>query len=177
MHILEGLIKAISVVDEVVRIIRGSKDKADSKRNLINTFKFSEAHAEAIVNLQLYKLSNTDITTFVNEKNALEASIKELNEILADERKLHKVIIKDLKAIADKYGDDRRTSIEEKGETIVINKRDLIAKEDCYVVVTKDGYIKRASLKSQKSSDGSLPGIKNGDVLMGYRVLSTLDYL
>lgn len=177
LHILEGLIKAISVVDEVVRIIRGSKDKADSKHNLMDKFKFSDAQAEAIVNLQLYKLSNTDITTFINEKNALEASIKELNEILADERKLHKVIIKDLKAIADKYGDDRRTSIEEKGETITINKRDLIAKEDCYVVVTKDGYIKRSSLKSQKSSDGSLPGIKNGDVLMGYRVLTTLDYL
>lgn len=177
LHILDGLIKAVSVVDEVVKIIRASKDKNDSKKNLIERFEFSEVQAEAIVNLQLYKLSNTDITTFLNEKASLEQSIKELREILADEKKLHKVIIKDLKQIADKYGDARRTTIEEKGETVVINKRDLIAKEDCYVVVTRDGYVKRSTLKSFKSSDGALPGIKSGDVLVGQRVLNTLDYL
>ncbi len=177
LHILDGLIKAVSVVDEVVKIIRASKDKQDSKKNLMSAFGFSELQAEAIVNLQLYKLSNTDITTFVNEKKALEASIEELKQILSDEKKLHKVIIRDLKAIADKYGDDRRTSIEEKGETIVIDKRDLIAKEDVYVVVTKDGYAKRSSLKSQKSSDGALPGLKEGDTLMCAQVLNTLDYV
>ncbi|MCH5180901.1 MAG: DNA topoisomerase IV subunit A [Erysipelotrichales bacterium] len=177
LHILEGLIKAVSVVDEVVRIIRRSKDKADSKKNLIERFAFSEIQAEAIVNLQLYKLSNTDITTFMNEKAALEASIHELKEILADEKKLHKVIIKDLKAIADKYGDVRRTVIEEKGETITIDKRDLIAKEDVYVVLTRDGYAKRSTLKSQKSSDGALPGIKNGDIMIGSKILNTMDYV
>lgn len=177
LHILEGLIKAVSVVDEVVKIIRGSKDKADSKQNLIARFAFSEEQAEAIVSLQLYKLSNTDITTFVNEKSNLEASIEELKAILADEKKLHKVIIKDLKQIADKYGDDRRTSIEEKGEEVAINKRDLIAKEDCYVALTRDGYVKRSTLKSYKSSDGSLPGIKSSDVLVGTGLFTTLDYL
>ncbi|MCH5171645.1 MAG: DNA topoisomerase IV subunit A [Erysipelotrichales bacterium] len=177
LHILEGLIKAVSVVDEVVRIIRRSKDKADSKKNLIEAFAFSEAQAEAIVNLQLYKLSNTDITTFMNEKAALEASIHELNEILNDEKKLHKVIIKDLKAIADKYGDVRRTVIEEKGETVIIDKRDLIAKEDVYVAITRDGYAKRSTLKSQKSSDGALPGIKTGDIMIGSRILNTMDYV
>ncbi len=177
LHILEGLIKAVSVVDEVVHIIRQSKDKADSKKNLIERFSFSDAQAEAIVNLQLYKLSNTDITTFINEKNTLEASIHDLNEILSDEKKLHKVIIKDLKAIANKYGDARRTLIEEKGETITIDKRDLIAKEDVYVVLTKDGYAKRSTLKSQKSSDGALPGIKSGDLMIGSRILNTMDYV
>lgn len=177
LHILDGLIKAVSVVDEVVHIIRHSKDKADSKNNLKQRFAFSDEQAEAIVNLQLYKLSNTDITTFMNEKAALEASIQELNEILSDEKKLHKVIIRDLKAIGDKFGDARRTTIEEKGETVAIDKRDLIAKEDVYVVLTRDGYAKRSTLKSQKASDGALPGIKAGDVMIASKILNTMDYI
>lgn len=177
VHIVEGLIKAVSIVDEVVRIIRASKDKSDAKKNISSQFGFSEEQSEAIVTLQLYKLSNTDITTFVNERDSLNASIKNLEEILADPKKLDKVIINDLKTISNKYGTPRLTQIEVKEEKVMIDKRDLIAKEDVIVVFTRDGYCKRSSLKSYKSSDNALPGIKKGDALAGIVQANTIDYL
>jgi len=177
IHIVEGLIKAISMLDVVVATIRASKDKSDAKKNLIAKFGFSEEQAEAIVVLQLYKLTNTDVTILTNEMRDLERKISELEGILSDRKKLDKVIIGDLKLIAAKYGTPRKTSIEEKVETVQIDKRDLIVKEDSMVVITRDGYVKRSSLKSYKSSDGALPGLKSDDVLVGFMQANTADYL
>ena len=177
LHIVEGLIKAISIVDQVVEVIRASKDKADSKLNIQNKFGFTEPQSEAIVTLQLYKLSNTDISIFVNEKETLETNIKELNEILDDKNKLDRLIIRDLKEIITKYNSDRKTSIEDKVVAKVIDKRDLISKEEVMIAVTRDGYIKRSTLKSYKAGEGCLPGLKDGDLLIGKAQCLTTDNL
>ena len=178
LHIVDGLIRAISVVDEVVKTIRASKDKANAKENLISKFGFSNEQAEAIVMLQLYKLTNTDITTLENEKKALNKEIAQLQDVLNNEKSLNRIIINDLKEIALKYGDDRRTKIIEKGEIIQIDKRDLIAEEDVMVALTRDGYIKRSSLKSYRSSgENALPAIKTGDLFMMADMASTKDTL
>ena len=177
LHIVEGLIKAISIVDQVVEVIRASKDKADSKLNIQNKFGFTEPQSEAIVTLQLYKLSNTDISIFVNEKETLETNIKELNEILEDKNKLDRLIIRDLKEIITKYNSDRKTSIEDKVVAKVIDKRDLISKEEVMIAVTRDGYIKRSTLKSYKAGEGCLPGLKDGDLLIGKAQCLTTDNL
>lgn len=178
LHIIEGLIKAISVVSEIIAIIRKSTDKANAKVNIINAYGFSEEQAEAIVMLQLYKLSNTDITVLKNEKEAILNSISELKDILSNEKSLNNVIIRDLKKIVQKFGDERRTQIMEKGEVIQIDKRDLIADEDVMVALTRDGYIKRSSLKSYRSSgDNALPGVKSSDLLVTSSMLNTKDFL
>lgn len=178
LHIVDGLIKAISVVDEVVKTIRASKDKSDAKENLMSRFKFSNEQAEAIVMLQLYKLTSTDITTLENEKKALESDIANLNDILNNEKSLNRVIIRDLRDIAAKFGDDRRTEIVEKGEIIQIDRRDLIAEEDVMVAITRDGYIKRSSLKSYRSSgENALPALKTGDYFVMSDQASTKDIL
>ena len=176
LHIVDGLIKAISIVDEVVKVIRASKDKADAKDNLISKFGFSNEQAEAIVMLQLYKLTNTDITILENEKRALTKEIAELKDILENEKSLNRVLVNDLKEIALKYGDDRRTQIIEKGAVIQVDKRDLIAEEDVMVALTRDGYIKRSSIKSYRSSgENALPAIKTGDLFVMADVASTKD--
>lgn len=178
LHIVEGLIQASLNIKEVVEIIRKSKDKADSKVNLMNFYGFSNEQAEAIVTMPLYKLSHTDEVTLEKEKAQLIKDIAILEGILSDENKLNRVIIRDLKAIAEKYGDDRRTSIEEKEEIAPIDKRKLIAKTDVMVSLTRDGYLKRSSIKSYRSSgDNVLPGLKVGDVLVAGGLVSTTDYL
>ncbi len=178
LEIVEGLIKAISMLDEVVKVIRKSQDKQDAMANLEKKFAFSKPQADAIVSLQLYRLTNTDVTTLKEEEKNLKATIKTLKEILNDREVLNKKIIKDLKAISLQYGQNRLTKIvTEPKETIQIDKRDLIAKEDLYIAVTRDGYIKRSPLKSYKSSEGLWPGIKEADLLIGTGQATTLDYL
>lgn len=177
LHIVDGLMRAISIVDDVVHLIRKSKDKADAKKRLQEQYAFTEVQSEAIVTMQLYKLSNTDITIFMNEKADLERKIHELQEILQDEKKLEKVIINDLREISKHYATPRKTSIEEKDEPIAIDRRDLIAKEDVMIAVTRDGYIKRSSLKSYRANEGAYPGMKSGDVLIGVVEANTTDYL
>ena len=113
LHIVEGLIKAISIINEVVQLIRKSKDKADAKLNLQNTFGFTEPQSEAIVTMRLYKLTNTDVTIYVAEKENLINQINDYEEILANPNKLKKVIINDLKVIVKQFGQPRRSSIEE----------------------------------------------------------------
>lgn len=176
LHIVDGLILASININEVVEIIRKSKDKADSKVNLMNRYDFSNEQAEAIVTMPLYKLSHTDEEILLKEKKQLEDDIAELKEILADPNKLNRVLVRDLKAIANKYGDERRTQIIEKGETKPIDKRELIAREDVMIAVTHDGYIKRSSIKSYKSSE-SLPGVKDSDALLHIGMANTIDYL
>ena len=178
LHIVEGLIYASLNINEVVEIIKKSKDKADSKLNLMNRYGFSNEQAEAIVTMPLYKLSHTDEAILEKEKETLEKDIATLQGILEDEAKLNRVLVRELKAISDKYGDERRTTIEEKQEVAPIDKRALIAKEDVMVALSRDGYIKRSTLKSYRSSgDNPLPGLKDGDELVGAGLLTTTDYL
>ena len=178
LHIVNGLIKAVSIVDQIVAVIRSSKDKQDSKLNLQNQFGFTEAQSEAIVMLQLYKLSNTDITTLENEKKSLEENIEFLHGIIEDRSKLNRLLISDLREISRKYGLPRKTELVDKGENTQIDKRDLISKELVKLAVTRDGYIKRSSLKSYRSSgDNPLPGMKSGDVLIYTGEAYTTDFL
>ena len=177
LHIVKGLIKAISVINEVIKIIRSSKDKADAKLNLQKAFDFSEPQSEAIVTMRLYRLTNTDVSIYIKEKEDLINQIKDFEEILTNPNKLRKIIINDLKEIVKKFGNPRRTMIEEKLDEVQVDKRDLIAKEDVYVVITRDGYIKRSSLKSYKSSNGSLPGVKINDSIVMASVANTIDYI
>ena len=178
LHIVDGLILASININEVVDIIKKSKDKADSKVNLIARYGFSNEQAEAIVMMPLYKLSHTDELTLEAEKKTLTKDIERLQGILSDPNKLNRVIIKDLKEISDKYGDDRRTLITTKGDDISYNKRDLIAKEETMVAISRDGYAKRCSLKSFRTSgEDTLPGLKAGDVLVGKGLAMTTDYL
>lgn len=178
LEIVDGLIKAISILDKVVEVIRASKDKQDAKKNLQKEFEFTEAQSEAIVMLQLYKLSNTDIKTLLDEKKNLEETIETLNGILSDRKKLDKLLISDLRKISAKYGYDRKSVIMEKEiNSRHIDKRDLIVKEETMLAVTRDGYIKRSSIKSYRSSEGQLPGMKDGDVLVYSGKAMTTDYV
>ena len=178
LAIVNGLIKAISILDQVVETIRKSKDKQDAKKNLQEKFAFSEPQSEAIVMLQLYKLSNTDITTLENEKKSLENNIEFLNGILSDRNKLNRLIISDLKEISRKYGVDRKTQIVEKEDVGTIDKRDLINKEEVMIAVSRDGYIKYSTLKSYRSSgDNPLPGMKDGDACVYSGRAMTTDFL
>lgn len=178
LEIVNGLIKAISILDEVVATIRASKDKADAKINLQNKYQFSEAQSEAIVMLQLYKLSNTDINTLLNEKETIEQEIEFFKGILSDRKKLDRLLVSELKTIANKYGKDRKTQIIEKSEPIAFDKRDLISKEEIMVALTRDGYIKYSSLKSYRSSGiNALPGLKEGDTCVYAGKAITTDYL
>ncbi len=177
LHIVEGLLIATLNINEVVNIIKASKDKADSKVNLMNRYGFSNEQAEAIVTMPLYKLSHSDEQVLEAEKAQLLKDIENLQGILEDSKKLDRVLIKDLKEIADKYGDDRRTEIGEKEESQPIDKRELIAKEEVMVSVSRDGYIKRSSIKSYKGCNGDLPGMKQGDALIAADSALTTDYV
>jgi topoisomerase IV subunit A len=176
-HIVEGLMKALSILDEVIATIRASKDKKDAKNNLIDQYKFTEAQSEAIVSLQLYRLTNTDITALREEAEELQKLIAELTEILESENKLFNVIKKELKAIKKQFTDARRTQIEEKIEEIKINLEVLIASEDVMVSVTRDGYIKRTSLRSYAASNGQDLAMKETDRLLAQYEMNTTDVL
>lgn len=176
-HIIEGLIKAISILDDVIATIRASKDKADAKRQLIKAYGFTEEQAEAIVNLQLYRLTNTDITQLQKEAKELEESIKTYEAILASEAMLMKTIKKDLRDIKKRFKSRRGTQIEEKIEEIKINIEVLIPSEDVVVSVTKDGYIKRTSLRSYGASNNDDITMKDLDYLLGLFEINTTDHL
>ncbi|SDL70522.1 DNA topoisomerase IV subunit A [Sediminibacillus halophilus] len=176
-HIVEGLIKAISILDELIATIRASKDKQDAKARIKQAYDFSEAQAEAIVNLQLYRLTNTDITSLEKEADELRARIKELEEILGNEKKLLKVIKDDLKSLKKKYTEQRRTVIQQEIEELKINLEVMVASEDVLVSVTKDGYIKRTSLRSYAASNGEDLAIKEEDHLIALQEINTTDKL
>jgi len=174
-HIVEGLIKALSILDEVIATIRASKDKRDAKDNLIQKYQFSEPQAEAIVSLQLYRLTNTDITALRNEAEELANKIQELTSILNDEKVLLKVIKNDLKRVKKTYTDDRRSVIEAEIEEIKINLEVMVASEDVIVTVTKDGYVKRTSQRSYAASNGQDFGMKEKDRLLSKIDINTTD--
>ncbi|MDR0137498.1 DNA topoisomerase IV subunit A [Metabacillus idriensis] len=174
-HIVEGLIKALSILDEVIATIRASKDKRDAKDNLISKFQFTELQAEAIVSLQLYRLTNTDITALQNEAKELDEKITALLEILNNEKRLYQVIKTDLKKIKKTYADERRSVIENEIQEIKINLEVMIASEDVIVTVTKDGYIKRTSGRSYAASNGQDFGMKETDRLLAKYDVNTTE--
>ncbi|RSD26056.1 DNA topoisomerase IV subunit A [Mesobacillus subterraneus] len=176
-HIVEGLMKALSILDEVIATIRSSKDKRDAKDNLIKKFEFTEVQAEAIVSLQLYRLTNTDITALQAEAQELAKKVDELTAILASEKKLLSVIKKELKDVKKRFADERRTRIEEEIEEIKINLEVLIASEDVIVTVTKDGYVKRTSQRSYAASNGQDFAMKDTDRLLSQLNMNTKDVL
>lgn len=176
-HIVDGLIKAVSILDEVVHTIRHSHDKQDAKKNLQLQYQFSEKQAEAIVMLQLYRLTNTDIVSLEKEKSDLEVLIQTLNNILASDKVLRKVIIDELKQIKKQYPSPRLTEIKDEVQEIVIDEEAMILPEDVYVSITRDGYVKRISQRSYKASENIAFGKKDDDVLLDLHFASTLDKL
>ncbi|MSA72510.1 DNA topoisomerase IV subunit A [Holdemania massiliensis] len=176
-HILEGLMKAVSIMDEVIAVIRQSKDKGDAKRNLMDSFQFSETQAEAIVTLRLYRLTSTDIVALREEFAQLVNEMEMLKTILESETVLKSVLIKELKEIKKEYADPRRSEIQEEVEEIVIDKTAMIPNERVMITVSRDGYVKRVSLRSYGASDHAMTGLKEGDLLVGQLEVDTLDTL
>ncbi|OQM45886.1 DNA gyrase subunit A [Anoxybacillus sp. UARK-01] len=176
-HIVEGLMKALSILDEIIATIRASKDKREAKDRLMAQYAFTEAQAEAIVSLQLYRLTNTDITALKQEAEELEKKISELSAILASEKKLLSVIKAELRKLKKTYADERRTAIQEEIEEIKINLEVMIPAEDVIVTVTKEGYVKRTSLRSYTASNGQDFGMKESDRLLAQFEMNTTDVL
>ena len=174
-HIVEGLIKCISILDEVIRVIRASKNKQNAKENLVKEFDFTEEQAEAIVTLQLYRLTNTDVVALEEEKANLEKIIQGLTAILGDEEVLKSVMKKDLRAVRDEYPTPRMTDIKEEITEIKIDEVAMIPKEDVVVAITKDGYIKRTSFRSYSSSNLEDIILKENDYLIGLYEMNTTD--
>ncbi len=176
-HIVEGLMKALSILDEVIATIRESKDKKDAKKNLVDVFQFTEEQAEAIVTLQLYRLTNTDITELRRESESLIAQITELNKILSNDKELFSVMKKELREVKKKYANKRLTTIEDEIEEIKIDTKVLVAQEDVIVSVTREGYVKRTSLRSYSASKPEEIGMREGDYLLYSGELNTLDHI
>ena len=174
-HIVDGLIKALSILDEVIKTIRASKNKTDAKENLVKLYDFTIKQAEAIVMLQLYKLTNTDVTELMSKRDELQKLIVEYKEILNDENKLKKVMKDELRSIKKEYATDRKTTIVDEVDDIKIDNSKMIPKEDCIVVVTHDGYIKRVSLRSYSKDENTL--LKDSDYLTGLYEMNTKDTL
>ncbi len=176
-HIVEGLIKCISILDEVIKVIRASKNKQDAKDNLVKEFDFTEEQAEAIVVLRLYSLTNTDVVALEEEKEKLEKIIAGLSSILESDQVLKSVMKKDLKSVKKDYPTPRITEIKEEISDIKIDTKDMIPKEDTVVLVTKDGYIKRTSFRSYTSSNPDDLTIKENDYIIGLYEMNTTDTL
>ncbi|MDF0479146.1 DNA topoisomerase IV subunit A [Vagococcus sp. PNs007] len=176
-HIVSGLIKALSILDEVIATIRGSKDKRDAKANLVKEYQFTEEQAEAIVSLQLYRLTNTDITALEAEAEELSLLISLLQAILSDETTLLSVLKKELKEVKKNFSTPRLTVIQNEIEEIVVNTEVLIAQEEVMATVTKEGYVKRSSMRSFGASSPDEIGMKETDELIFAKQLSTLDHL
>lgn len=178
-HIVEGFIKAIDVLDEVIKTIRESKSKKDAGENLIAKFGFTELQAEAILELMLYRLTGLEIKVFQKEYAELERTIKKLRKILADEKELLKVIKEELKEVTDKYRNSRRTQIVEDDSEAKIDIEELIVVEDVMITLSKDGFIKRIPLKTYNRSNSNAEDIdyREGDELKFLVKSNTTDSL
>ena len=171
-NIATGLIKAISILDEVIALIRASKNKSDAKVNLVNKYKFTEEQAEAIVTLQLYRLTNTDIVVLEEECEKLKGLIEECNKILESENELKNVMKSELREVKKNYAVPRKTEIRDEIVDIKVDAKEMIPDENVVVVVTNDGYVKRVSIKSFKSSDEETT-LKPGDYITAKYLTST----
>lgn len=175
-HIMLGLIKAISILDDVIKVIRASKNKSDAKDNLVNKFDFTLEQAEAIVTLQLYRLTNTDIVTLEEECTKYQKLIAECESILNDEIKLKNVMKNELRDVKKNYAIPRKTIIKDEITEIKVDMKEMIPNEKVVVVVTNDGYVKRVSLKSHNSSDEET-ALKPGDFVRNKYFVTTQDTL
>ncbi len=175
-NIVSGLIKAISILDEVIKTIRSSKNKSDAKVNLVDKYDFTTEQAEAIVMLQLYKLTNTDVVVLEERSEKLKELIKECEKILNDENELKSVMKSELREIKKQYATPRKTEIKSEITEIKIDELDMISKDDFIVCISKTGYVKKISLKSYNSSNTQeLPAVKENDYIEGFYKINNID--
>lgn len=176
-HIVIGLIKALSILDQVIKVIRASKNRKDATKNLVQQFDFTEKQADAIVALQLYRLTNTDVTELENEAATLKKAIAKYEKILSDPKELDKVIRQELQTIAKKYASPRKTEIQAKIASLKIETEVLVAQEDVIVQISREGYVKRSSLRSFNASDANDNGLREDDEPVLQTAVNTLDHL
>ena len=177
LHIVEGLIRVISILDEVIVLIRASENKADAKENLKVSYDFTEEQAEAIVTLQLYRLTNTDVVVLQEEEAELREKIAMLAAIIGDERTMYNLMKKELREVKKKFATPRLSSLEDTAKVIEIDTASLIAEEDTYVSVTKAGYIKRTSPRSFAASTLEEIGKRDDDRLIFVQSAKTTQHL
>ncbi len=177
LHIVEGLIRVISILDEVIALIRASENKADAKENLKVSYDFTEEQAEAIVTLQLYRLTNTDVVVLQEEEAELREKIAMLAAIIGDERTMYNLMKKELREVKRQFATPRLSSLEDTAEVIEIDTASLIAEEDTYVSVTKAGYIKRTSPRSFSASTLEEIGKRDDDRLLFIQSVKTTQHL
>lgn len=176
-HIVVGLIKALSILDQVIKVIRASKNRKDATKNLVQQFDFTEKQADAIVALQLYRLTNTDVTELEKEAATLKKAIAKYEKILSDPKELDKVIRQELQMIAKKYASPRKTEIQAKIASLKIETEVLVAQEDVIVQISREGYVKRSSLRSFNASDANDNGLREDDEPVLQTTVNTLDHL
>lgn len=176
-HIVIGLIKALSILDQVIKVIRASKNRKDATKNLVQQFDFTEKQADAIVALQLYRLTNTDVTELENEASTLKKAIAKYEKILSDPKELDKVIRQELQTIAKKYASPRKTEIQAKIASLKIETEVLVAQEDVIIQISREGYVKRSSLRSFNASDANDNGLREDDEPVLQTTVNTLDHL
>lgn len=177
LEIIQGLIHAMDILDEVIKVIRASKNKTEAKVNLAKKFGFTERQAEAIVSLQLYRLTNTDVDALVDEQTDLNQKIDRYQTLLSDSKVLDKEVIKELSIVKREFGNPRRTEISAETAKIQIDEKALVADEQVRVLISRDGYLKRSSLRSWQSSDDEDNGLPDGDEVIFEKTLSTLTNL
>ena len=177
LHIVEGLIRVISILDEVIALIRASENKADAKENLKVSYEFTEEQAEAIVTLQLYRLTNTDVVVLQEEEAELREKIAMLAAIIGDERTMYNLMKKELREVKKKFATPRLSALEDTAKVIEIDTASLIAEEDTYVSVTKAGYIKRTSPRSFAASTLEEIGKRDDDRLLFVQSVKTTQHL
>ena len=177
LHIVEGLIRVISILDEVIALIRASENKADAKENLKVSYDFTEEQAEAIVTLQLYRLTNTDVVVLQEEEAELREKIAMLAAIIGDERTMYNLMKKELREVKKKFATPRLSTLEDTAKVIEIDTASLIAEEDTYVSVTKAGYIKRTSPRSFSASTLEEIGKRDDDRLLFVQSVKTTQHL
>ena len=175
MHIVDGYLKAMSILDEVIACIRKSNNRMDAINNLVKEFEFTIEQATAIVDMKLYRLTNTDVVALEEERAKLEQIIEFLNSVLSNEKILFKQMKKELLDIKKEYATERKTVIKDEVSEIKIDAIDMIQKEDVIVVITKEGYVKRTSKKSFASSNIEDINLKENDYVLGLYELNTLD--
>lgn len=176
-HIVQGLIKAVSILDKLIKTIRSSENKADAKANIMDEYGFTDAQAEAIVTLQLYRLTNTDITQLQEEADELAGNIAHYQDILSNASTLDEIVKEELLAVKKAYGSPRLTQVEDKIEKLKVETEVLVTEEQAIVTVTEQGYLKRTSLRSYAASKVEELGKKQDDILLFAEELSTLDHL
>lgn len=177
LEIIQGLIHAMDILDQVIKTIRASKNKADAKKNLIAKYKFTEKQAEAIVSLQLYRLTNTDVNELIAEQDKLNKLAEKYRKLLSDRKTLEKEIIKELSAVKKEFSNPRRTQISQESAKVEIDEKALVTDEQVRVLISRDGYLKRSSIRSYQSTDDADNGLPDGDKVVYENTLSTLSNL